>query len=85
MIELENKKYDVQCPECGKKFWVKPSLFHMMGAFNLGGGSCPSCKLHLNICYLPDEGKMKLRPFDEFYKELQEKTARRKGDRDAEN
>jgi len=80
----ENKTYEVECPSCGRKSWAYPSIFHMMGLFDLGSGNCPGCNLHLNLVYLPDEGRMKSRPYDEWREERLEAQKEKVGKEEAE-
>lgn len=43
------ERYDISCPYCLGKFDCAPSLFHMMGQYEMGGGSCPTCKEMMEI------------------------------------
>lgn len=64
----EDKKYEVNCPACGQRFWVCSSIFHLMGIFDLGSADCPGCKLHLNVSYISKEDKMQLSLYEEWMK-----------------
>lgn len=52
------ERYDITCPHCQDKFDCAPSIFHMMGAYELGGGSCPSCKEMMEIHFNPENDTM---------------------------
>ncbi|WP_041757610.1 hypothetical protein [Psychrobacter arcticus] len=52
------ERYDISCPHCSDKFDCAPSIFHMMGAHELGGGSCPSCKGMMEIHFNPENDTM---------------------------
>ncbi|PLT21119.1 hypothetical protein [Psychrobacter sp. MES7-P7E] len=51
-------RYDINCPYCLEGFDCAPSIFHMMGAYELGGGSCPSCKEMMEIHFHPETNSM---------------------------
>lgn len=52
------ERYDITCPHCLEEFDCAPSMFHMMGAYELGGGSCPSCKEMMEIHFNPETDSM---------------------------
>lgn len=52
------ERYDIACPHCLEEFDCAPSIFHMMGAYELGGGSCPSCKEMMEIHFNPETNSM---------------------------
>lgn len=52
------KRYDITFPHCEGKFDTAPSIFHMMGAYELGGGSCPDCKGFMEIHFNPEDNSM---------------------------
>lgn len=49
----QGKRYDITCPSCGYEATATPSMFHLMGAYQLGGGSCLSCGEMFEIHYQP--------------------------------
>ena len=52
------KRYDITCPHCQKEMHCKPSLFHRMGQFSIGGGSCPNCHEMMSIEFNPYANRM---------------------------
>ena len=52
------KRYDITCPHCDGKFDTAPSLFHMMGAYELGDERCPNCKKDMEIHFNPKDNSM---------------------------
>ncbi len=48
-----HERYDITCPHCDHKMQCAPSMFHQMGCFELGGGSCPKCKQMFSIRFNP--------------------------------
>lgn len=47
----QGKRYDITCPSCGYEATATPSMFHLMGAYELGGGTCPACQEMFEIHY----------------------------------
>lgn len=42
--------YDITCPHCQKEMHCcKPGLFHRIGQFSIGSGSCPNCHEMMSI------------------------------------
>lgn len=54
----QGKHYDITCPSCGYEATATPSMFHLMGAYQLGGGSCLSCGKMFEIHYQPSNDTM---------------------------
>ena len=52
------ERYDITCPHCQKEMHCKPSLFHRMGQFSIGGGSCPNCHEMMSIEFNPYANRM---------------------------
>ena len=50
--------YDITCPHCQKEMNCEPSLFHKMGQFSIGGGSCPNCHEMMSIEFNPYANRM---------------------------
>ena len=53
-----HERYDITCPHCDHKMQCAPSLFHQMGEFELGGGSCPECRQMFEIHFNPYANRM---------------------------
>lgn len=53
-----HERYDITCPHCDHKMQCAPSMFHQMGCFELGGGSCPKCKQMFSIRFNPYANRM---------------------------
>ena len=51
-------RYDITCPHCQKEMSCKPSLFHRIGQFGIGGGDCPSCDEMMSIEFNPYANRM---------------------------
>lgn len=53
-----HERYDITCPHCDHEMQCAPSLFHQMGQFELGGGSCPECHQMFSIRFNPYANRM---------------------------
>ncbi len=51
--------YKAICCVCGEILFIRKSIFHHMGMYEKGGGSCAFCKTYLNIRYMPNKQKSK--------------------------
>lgn len=51
-------RYDITCPHCNHEMQCSPSMFHQMGCFELGGGSCPDCNQMFSIHFNPYANRM---------------------------
>ena len=51
-------RYDITCPHCQKEMSCAPSLFHKIGQFSIGGGSCPNCHEMMSIEFNPYANRM---------------------------
>ena len=65
--EVEDaKRYDCVCPSCNEEFWASLSILQLMGQLDKGHGSCPECKMFLNLTFEPDSEKMICIPWDTY-------------------
>lgn len=69
---MEDKKYSIICPYCGKSQCCTKSIFHCMGLFDMGGGNCLNCNKHMQIIYDPRSDTMQTRKWEEFEQEVKQ-------------
>lgn len=69
---MEEKRYSIKCPYCGKEQYCTKSIFHKMGIFDMGSGNCLVCKNHMQIIYISTTDTMQTRKWEEFDKEIRE-------------
>jgi hypothetical protein len=60
------ERYDCRCPKCEYEFVAALSMFQLMGNLDAGHGSCPSCKLFLNLTFDPNNKKMICIPWEDY-------------------
>jgi hypothetical protein len=65
-----DKLYEIICPVCKKKAWIRKSIFHDMGMLRHGSADCLGCKVKLNFIYDPEKESMTARNYEEFLKEI---------------
>lgn len=51
-------RYDITCPSCAHEMQCAPCMFHQMGFFEMGGGTCPECKTMMEIHFYPVTNSM---------------------------
>lgn len=69
---MEEKRYSIKCPYCGKEQYCTKSIFHKMGIYEMGSGNCLACKKHMQVVYNPISDTMQTRKWEEFDKEIRE-------------
>ncbi|OHW62183.1 hypothetical protein EUAN_12520 [Andreesenia angusta] len=77
-MEKDNRKrYEIECPECGKILWACKSLFQEMGMLDAGHGSCMECGTFLNLTLDKENDRMIAIRFEEYKeKKLKERAAK---------
>lgn len=53
------ERYDITCPYCGHPMQCAPSVFHRMGMFECGRGTCSKCEKGFRIIFDYDKEEMK--------------------------
>lgn len=59
MSEYFKERYNIKCPYCRYDMQCAPSIFHTMGLYDCGSGTCPTCEKHFEIIFIPDKNEMK--------------------------
>ncbi len=58
MAEDSRKRYKIICPYCGRVQYACKSIFHEMGIYDAGHGSCLDCKKPMGLAYNPETDTM---------------------------
>lgn len=52
------KRYKIICPYCGRVQYACKSIFHEMGLYDAGHGTCLECKGSMRLEYNPEADTM---------------------------
>ena len=58
MEEDKRKRYQINCPYCGKVQYACKSMLHEMGYYEAGHGTCMKCKGFMKLIYSPESDTM---------------------------
>lgn len=56
---MEDKRYKITCPYCGKVQYACKSVFHEMGIADGGHGTCCECKKPMHLIFNEELQSMK--------------------------